>query len=53
MRFPTRTLILMVLAMLAFGWMYWQTHRAAPQSTPDPAEAAPEPLKARPVEPPR
>ncbi len=28
--FPTRTLVLMVLALLAFGWMYWQTHSRTP-----------------------
>ena len=26
MRFPNRTLVLMIAAMLAFFWMYWQTH---------------------------
>jgi hypothetical protein len=43
MRFPKRTIVLMILAMLAFVWMYWQTHRAAVQS-------GQEPLKAHPVE---
>ena len=28
-RFPTRTLVLMALALLSFGWMYVQTHRQA------------------------
>ena len=31
LRFPTRTLILMILAVLAFCWMYWRTHFGAPQ----------------------
>jgi hypothetical protein len=26
-RFPKRTLILMLLAVLAFFWMWWATHR--------------------------
>jgi type VI protein secretion system component VasF len=26
-RFPTRTLILMTLALFAFGWFWWRTHR--------------------------
>lgn len=42
-RFPTRTLVLMGLALLAFLWMYVQTHRSAPPPTP--------PLKARVVAP--
>jgi hypothetical protein len=25
-RFPTRTLVLMVLALLSFGWMWWRLH---------------------------
>jgi len=29
-RFPTRTLVLMVLTLMAFGWMYLQTHRNPP-----------------------
>lgn len=32
-RFPTRTLVLMVLTLLAFGWMYWKTHQARPGLT--------------------
>jgi hypothetical protein len=28
-RFPTRTLVLMVLTLVAFAWFWWQTHRAA------------------------
>jgi hypothetical protein len=28
-RFPTRTLVLMVLTLVAFGWFWWQTHRRA------------------------
>ncbi len=30
MRFPKRTVVLMFLAVLAFVWMYWQTHAAPP-----------------------
>ena len=41
MRFPKRTLVLMVLAVLAFGWMYWRTHAGAAQTAP---------LKAHPIE---
>lgn len=26
-RFPARTLVLMTLALLAFAYMWWQTHR--------------------------
>lgn len=45
-RFPTRTLILMVLALGAFVWMWTQTHRAkAP-----PAGAEPPTLSATPVQ---
>jgi hypothetical protein len=29
LRFPTRTLVLMVLTLLAFGWFWWQTHRVS------------------------
>ena len=46
MRFPKRTVVLMILAMLAFVWMYWQTHRAAPQSAGGPHE----PVKTHQVE---
>jgi hypothetical protein len=28
-RFPTRTLVLMVLALAVFGWLWWQTHGPA------------------------
>lgn len=42
MRFPKRTIVLMILAMLSFVWMYWQTHRAAPHSVQThPVELAP------------
>ena len=41
MRFPKRTVVLMILAIFAFGWMYWQTHRAAPQSAGEPVRAHP------------
>jgi hypothetical protein len=34
LRFPTRTLVLMALALLAFVWMWVQTHRAAPLQPP-------------------
>ncbi len=34
-KFPTRTLVLMALALLAFVWFWLQTHRA-----PKPARAA-------------
>ena len=27
-RFPTRTLVLMALTLVAFGWFWFQTHRA-------------------------
>ncbi len=26
-RFPTRTLVLMVLTLVAFGWFWWKTHQ--------------------------
>ena len=29
-RFPTRTLVLMGLTLVAFGWFWWNTHRVAP-----------------------
>ncbi len=41
-RFPTRTLVLMVLTLLAFGWMYWQTHLNAP---PPPQHKATPPVQ--------
>jgi Na+/proline symporter len=28
-RFPTRTLVLMILALLAFSWFWFRTHRNA------------------------
>ena len=34
MRFPKRTLILLVLALLAFCWMFWRTHFGAAQTAP-------------------
>jgi hypothetical protein len=34
-KFPTRTLVLMVLALLAFAWMWWQTQHL--RQTPAPA----------------
>lgn len=32
-RFPTRTLVLMTLALFAFAWFWWRTHKPAPQKT--------------------
>lgn len=29
-RFPTRTLVLMVLALFAFAFMFWRTRQLAP-----------------------
>lgn len=29
-RFPLRTLLLMILALVAFGRLWWITHRSAP-----------------------
>lgn len=29
-RFPTRTLILMTLALLSFAWFWWKTHQTRP-----------------------
>jgi hypothetical protein len=29
-RFPMRTLVLMVLALLSFVWFWWQMHRVPP-----------------------
>lgn len=40
MRFPTRTLVLMVLTLLAFGWMYWRTHLSR-SAAPTPAITVP------------
>ena len=39
--FPTRTLVLMVLALFAFGWMYWQTHLGQPRAPAQKAELRP------------
>jgi len=34
-RFPTRTLILMALALLSFAWFWWRMHpKATPQAEP-------------------
>lgn len=44
-RFPTRTLVLMVLALLAFVWMYLQTHKPA-ASANVPVEIVSPPLPA-------
>jgi hypothetical protein len=48
-RFPLRTLVLMVLALLAFIWMWWNTHgavrppRAEPKGAAVPVEVVPLP----------
>lgn len=26
-RFPTRTIVLMILALLSFAWFWWKTHQ--------------------------
>jgi hypothetical protein len=31
-RFPTRTLVLMALTLMAFAWFWYQTHRGSPQA---------------------
>lgn len=28
-RFPTRTIVLMILALLSFVWFFWKTHQRA------------------------
>lgn len=28
-RFPSRTLVLMILALASFAWFFWQTHARA------------------------
>jgi hypothetical protein len=33
--FPRRTLLLMVLALLAFARLYWATHHEAPAGPPE------------------
>jgi hypothetical protein len=33
-RFPMRTLVLMALALLSFGWMWLQTHRVPARLAP-------------------
>ena len=43
MRFPTRTLVLMVLTLLAFGWMYWRTHLSG--AKPAPVDGGPVPVE--------
>jgi len=48
-RFPTRTLILMLLALGAFAWMWLQTHRAPPPAPPS-GPSAPPTLSATPVQ---
>ncbi|MEW6431858.1 MAG: hypothetical protein AB1730_10150 [Myxococcota bacterium] len=47
-RFPRRTLVLMVLALVAFLWMWAQTHRAPRPAAP--AGSEPPALRATPVE---
>lgn len=39
-RFPTRTLVLMLLALVAFVWMWLQTHRATPVADVIPVEVS-------------
>ncbi|MFT3707993.1 MAG: hypothetical protein QM817_10090 [Archangium sp.] len=34
-RFPTRTLVLMTLALFAFVWFWWRTHQNAAPKQPD------------------
>ncbi len=34
MRFPTRTLVLMVLTLASFAWFFWRTHDRAPAPRP-------------------
>lgn len=29
-RFPTRTVVLMVLTLLSFGWFYWKMNTRSP-----------------------
>jgi hypothetical protein len=38
-RFPLRTIVLMVLTLLTFGWYYWQTHDARRHAQPPPPHA--------------
>jgi hypothetical protein len=45
-RFPVRTIILMVLALLAFGHLYWRTHQTA---EPAPAPPPPPPVAPKPT----
>lgn len=33
-RFPTRTLVLMTLTLVAFAWFWWQTHALAAKAAP-------------------
>jgi len=48
-RFPLRTLLLMVLALVAFGRLWWITHRSRPAH---PAVTAPrQPIPVRPLPP--
>jgi len=37
-RFPTRTLVLMVLSLLSFGWMWWRTHLVAAKGPQQPVQ---------------
>ena len=41
--FPARTIILMILTLLAFGWFWWQTHHepAPPEPVKLPATIVP------------
>jgi hypothetical protein len=53
-RFPLRTLLLMILALIVFARMWWITHRASPR--PPPSVTGPQlphsPIPVRPVSPP-
>jgi hypothetical protein len=35
-RFPMRTVILMVAALFSFGWMWWRTHEAGQRDAAKP-----------------
>lgn len=52
-RFPLRTLLLMILALIVFARMWWITHRAAPR--PPPSVTGPQlphpPIPVRPLSP--
>ena len=33
-KFPARTIVLMALTLVAFGWFWWQTHSLAVKPAP-------------------